>query len=333
MELAIIFNFAFLLYVIFTYKSILRSKTHDISFDSCNCLKGLIAISVVLHHISQGRDIFILGELFRPFGSVAVGCFFFISGYGLYVSYSKKQSYLDGFLLKRFRKLIVPFVFVIFLYQLVNQGSYERIFSGLAVGNPDYLLPHSWYIFCAILFYFAFYYIFKYMSDEKIKIISVFIFTLIFYIFLRFILKWPGFWSGSLFLFPIGIVFKYIERVLIKQPISYMIMSSMFITVLVIMLYLTDIKYIGIVKICFSSLAIILPFTVFNLSSKYLIFLGSISYEVYLVQGIIFYILEKSAIDNNVLFAFISVTFVIILAYIVKHLLDYIDKKLFRLVN
>lgn len=98
MEIALVFQFCFFIYLLLNYKSILRSNTHSISIDSCNCLKGLIAISVVLHHIVQGRDILILKELFGPFGSVAVGCFFFISGYGVYASYSiKKQSYLDGF--------------------------------------------------------------------------------------------------------------------------------------------------------------------------------------------------------------------------------------------
>lgn len=329
MELAIVFQCYFLLYVVFTYKSTLNSKTHDISIDTCNCLKGLIAISVVLHHISQGRDIFILKELFRPFGSVAVGCFFFISGYGLYASYSKKKSYLDGFLLKRFRKLIVPFLFVILLYQLINQESYKGIFSGLIVGNPDYILPYSWYIFCAILFYFAFYCIFKYISGEKNKIFSVFVFVLVLYIVLRFILKWPGFWSGSLFLFSIGMAFKYCEECLKKIPSLYIIISSLLISVLVVILYLADIKYIGIIEICFSSLAIMLPFTILNISSKCLVFLGSISYEIYLVQGIIFYLLEEKCIDNNFYFVFMSIVFVIMLAYIVKYLLNYVDNKLY----
>lgn len=334
MELSISFQFCFFIYLILNYNSILSSRTHSISIYSCNCLKGLIAISVVLHHIVQGRDILILKELFGPFGSVAVGCFFFISGYGVYASYSiKKQSYLDGFLKKRFRKLIVPFILVILLYQLVNYGSYKNILSGLLVGNPDYILPYSWYIFCAILFYFAFYYIFKYISGERSKIFLVFIFTLIFYIVLRFILKWPGFWSGSLFLFPIGVAFKYHEKYLKKTHISHVIISFLIITILVVILYLTDIKYIGVIEICFSSLAIMLPFTIINISSKYLIFLGSISYEVYLIQGIIFYILGKINVDNNVCFAFMSVVLIIIGAYIVKCLLNYLDIKLFKLYN
>lgn len=181
-----------------------------------------------MHHIVQVRNIFILKELFGPFGSVAVGCFFFISGYGLYASYSINKSYLDGFLLKRFRKLIVPFIFVILLYQLISLESYKGIFSGLIVGNLDYILPYSWYIFCAILFYFAFY--------------------------------------------------------------------CIFISALVVILYLTDIKYIGIIEICFSSLGIMLSFTILNISSKCLVFLGSISYEIYLVQGIIFYLLGKKVL-------------------------------------
>lgn len=110
----------------------------------------------------------------------------------------------------------------------------------------------------------------------------------------------------------------------------HIIMVSLLIIALIIILYLTNIKYIGIIEICCSSFAIILPLTILNISSKYLIFLGSISYEVYLVQGIIFYFLRKNNVDNNIFFVFISVFSIIVLACIVKCILKYIDNKLFR---
>lgn len=109
----------------------------------------------------------------------------------------------------------------------------------------------------------------------------------------------------------------------------HIIMFSLWITTLIIILYLTNIKYIGIIEICCSSFAIILPLTILNISSKNLIFLGSISYEIYLVQGVIFYLLRRNNVGNNISFVFMSVGFIIVLACIVKCILKYIDNKLF----
>lgn len=330
MKLIIIFLFCFLLYVIFTYNKTKNKLIHAISIDSCNCLKGLMAISIVLHHLSQKTDIFILKELFGSFGFVCVGCFFFISGYGLYTSYLiKGQSYLEGYFFKRFRKLIIPFLFVILLYQLVNIGSYKHILDGLAVGSVIYILPYSWYVFCAILFYFTFYYIFKYIADEKNKIICLFIFTSILWFVFKFILNWPGYWYGNLFLFPLGFLFKYLEKFIYKKSCLYII----YVCILTLCLNLFNVEHTGLIKTFLNSLVLILPLTIFNISSKYLNFLGTISYEIYLIQGVIFFLIKKLNTYNEILFIFISIISIVLLSYIIKCLLHYIDSKLFSITK
>lgn len=68
---------------------------NTISIDNSNCIKGIMAICVVLHHLSGRTN---LTGMFSDFGAIAVGCFFFISGYGLYTSYTKKGlAYFIGY--------------------------------------------------------------------------------------------------------------------------------------------------------------------------------------------------------------------------------------------
>lgn len=120
MKTTIVFSVLFLVYFLCN-KKIGNNKIHSISIGSSNCLKGVMAIAIVLHHLAQRTDIYLMHLFFEDFGVIAVGCFFFISGYGLISSYETKgKAYLTGFILKRWRKLVVPFLFVVVLYQLIN---------------------------------------------------------------------------------------------------------------------------------------------------------------------------------------------------------------------
>ena len=145
-----------------------NKKIDTLSIDNSNSLKGIMAICVVLHHLSQQTHSILI---FLDFGAIAVGCFFFISGYGLYTSYEKKgKAYLMDFPQKRFKKLIIPFILVICLYQLwlfVLNVSKGISFDDLSVGHVNAILPYSWYIFVIIIFYFTFYFAFKVANSKR----------------------------------------------------------------------------------------------------------------------------------------------------------------------
>lgn len=328
MKTTIIFSFIFLIYFLYN-KKFINNKIHPISIDSSNCLKGAMAIAVVLHHLSQRTDIYIYDFLFEDFGGIAVGCFFFISGYGLISSYEAKgKTYLTGFLLKRWRKLIVPFLFVIILFQLIN-SKIPDILNCFATGIVDDILPFSWYVFCAILFYFAFYFTFKYAKNEIRGIVQLFIFTCFLYVILRFVVHYPAYWWGSLSLFSIGIIIKSIEKYSIYKKFFLYIFLS--IVLLVVFLFIAN-KYISFfqnykttfVLSTLAPLIYVLLLMIIDISFKPLQWLGKISYEIYLVQGIAFYIVRKY-INDDILFSSLSLVFTIVLAYIIKIILNKLD--------
>ena len=82
------------------------------SLEIMKSLRGLAAIGVIFHHISQ-EDIFQKNQVLSPFvnaGAIFVSIFFFCSGYGLLKSFDSKENYLKGFIKNRLVKtLVLPF--------------------------------------------------------------------------------------------------------------------------------------------------------------------------------------------------------------------------------
>ena len=82
-----------------------------LSLETTNCLKGIFAIIVVIHHLYQRTDIInnsVLGVLFQSLGCLSVSIFFFLSGYGIAASIQRKgNSYLASFASKRILPLYI----------------------------------------------------------------------------------------------------------------------------------------------------------------------------------------------------------------------------------
>lgn len=328
MILTIISTVIFIIIYFLNYRNVKKYAIHTISRDSSNCLKGLMAIAVVLHHLSQRTEINFLHIFFIDFGAIAVGCFFFLSGYGLISSYMiKGQSYLIGFPLKRLRKLIIPFIFVIIIFQLIYKNNVDILYC-FKVGNVDNILPFSWYVFCAIIFYFIFYIVFKYTSKEKKGIVKIFIFTMLFAGIFK-VIHYPGYWWVSLFMFPIGLYVKSYEKHLIGKESKYIMYLWVIIGSLITIIYLFQIKHTGFILDNLSPLIFISSLMIINISYKPLKFLGNISYEIYLVQGIVFYLL-RGFVTNDVYFVLLSLVFIILLSSLIKYFINKIDILIFK---
>ena len=89
-------------------------------------LRGLLAVGIVLHHISQrviqaAPDVTGISQ-FEYFGAPIVMVFFFMSGYGLMKSLQVKgMAYLDGFFKSRMTKVAFPLVLCSLANSVVNR--------------------------------------------------------------------------------------------------------------------------------------------------------------------------------------------------------------------
>ncbi len=103
---------------------VLKINKDYLSADNTKCLKGILAVCIVLHHLYSATSVLkemIIGKLFMFMGYWCVSVFFFITGYGLMTQYKKyRVQYIKHF----FRNRIVSFYTIcligILLYYLYD---------------------------------------------------------------------------------------------------------------------------------------------------------------------------------------------------------------------
>lgn len=142
--------------------------------DAMKSLRGIAALGVILHHISQ-HNTFQQSQtigLFLNAGAYFVAIFFFCSGYGLLKSFDKKPNYLKGFIKNRIGKgIALPFYVDILLYGLVflitgvemPVAQWICNILGLTMMNV-----YAWFPVVLILLYFTFYLVFKFIKNRPL---------------------------------------------------------------------------------------------------------------------------------------------------------------------
>ena len=140
-------------------KSIFNANNDVLDKYNSNKIKGLLALLIIIHHLSIYIKDTILLKVFTIVGAIAVSAFFFYSGYGLMTSYLKKENYLKDFWNKRIMKIVIPYIiaiiFTILAYLLTRQLSLRKIFNSLVEGEP--VVRFSWYVLAIIILYVVFY--------------------------------------------------------------------------------------------------------------------------------------------------------------------------------
>lgn len=299
----------------------LKRPLKSFSIENTKLLKGLLAISVILHHFSRSieKDMLNPLNLFTDVGVIMVGGFLFISGYGLIDSYQKNKAfYLHSFLQRRLKKIIVPFfisiiIFQILQYSLTSQINILTICNDLSKGETTHLLPNSWYIFMIIYIYISYYLIMKRKMQLSKKIVLILLSTLL-YTYTIYSLNWEAYWYLSTPLFLLGIIYKRIEK-----SINQFFNEKIWIvyTIIILVAFLSY-PLSPIFRSISLSIFLIVPFLQFTFSSRALSFIGKISYEMYLLHGVVFYAFrnEELYITNNYIYLIISISVLIIIASI-----------------
>ena len=327
-------------------KSIFNTNNDVLDKHNSNKIKGLLAILIIIHHLSIYIKDTILFKVFTIAGVIAVSAFFFYSGYGLMTSYLKKENYLKDFLNKRIMKIVIPYIiaiiFTILAYLLTRQLSLRKIFNSLVEGEP--VVRFSWYVLAIIILYVVFYLSAKFLKKKKMINIAVFGGTILYCIVVNNILGFNNWWVNSCFAFFIGIYWaSYKEKYAItlkdkNKIIRYAIMLSIILFAIIGIQFLTsgyaimdiindtdladDIMREPIPVINMNIICIALLFVLFTilekmrLNDKVFTFLGNISFEIYLYHGLVMYLLRNPRFYCRVdyLYAILVIGLSIILA-------------------
>lgn len=303
-----------------------------LSMKNSNSIKGVAAIVVIVHHISQKLQPPGLLEICIYMGYLAVGIFLFLSGYGLMLSFNLKERYLEGFWKKRMPKILIPFfmaniIFLIFYTLVGNRYTLNEYISFIL--GIKLIDGFKWYIIATVILYSAFYFLFIYLEKSK-AIIGMLIFVFI-YAKVSSLTGKGIWWYNATHCFFIGILFA--EE---KERILELIKSKYFIYIVILLLGFVELFKMsmldyGIIVAILTSTALIALFVVglykLEVGNKALNFLGGISYEIYLVQRL--FLEEFLFIQNRYVYFLVCITSSVFVAYLFNKLV----KKVWRLYS
>ena len=266
-------------------------------FESVDMLRGIAALSVCLFHLSSGSTSF-LGDGFLlkrilSYGHLGVEMFFIISGFVIpYSMYRINHQYKDtkSFIIRRVLRVDPPYLIMIFIIILLNFiSTYSPYYKGIPyhidfynlalhfgylnslLGQP-WLSPVFWTLAIEFQFYISMALLFPFLVHKN-KIISALTCLIFFTTF--FIFKNRGLIFYSSPFFTLGIWIFYLKVNYFSKKILWPVVFF-----LLVFIYLNN--SIAVVCVCTFTFAVISFLK--HWSNKYLLFLGTISYSMYLVH-------------------------------------------------
>ena len=151
-----------------------------LSLDVMRSMRGLAAIGVILHHISQEEVFAAAGELdlFRETGYLFVSLFFFSSGYGLLKNLDNRPDYMNGFLGRRLPVIVIPYYTSILFYGIYNiiAGNHLEMLQWVTnILGVTAMNEYAWYPVVLTILYIAFYLIFRKEGNRRRQLLCMFL--------------------------------------------------------------------------------------------------------------------------------------------------------------
>ena len=294
-------------------------------------LKGIAAVLIVFHHLSQ--QIAITGPLkiMGYIGIITVALFFFLSGYGLMFGLKHKENYLKGFLKRKIVPILIPYELVNFcclLWKLMTGQKIDfiqSIFSFLGW----YYLSGLWFVTAILIFYIFFWLSYRNSSKQgNIRLLSL---TII-YVFVVTYYGLHSCWTASIFSFFMGIVWDdYRERFEMCLRDNYWsklaIITVLFLGAFLGRLYISSIGFNGLfIQICFRNIVcilfvlwVIVVLQKITFSSVAWKIIGDYSLEIYIAH----YVLKdwfSSIADKSTIYVFTVIGLTIFASLIIKRI-------------
>ena len=280
-----------------------RGREYNISRglnkNNTDAVKGLLAIAVLFSHLAGHTSYHLPGFSFTVFGSIGVGCFFFLSGYGL-IKASKSRDFFEGYLRRHISKLFLPFFIMLItwgmVFQIVLREPMSSVLHAFATGNP---VSNSWYIFASFYCYFLFW---EGRKKGFWQMQSIVLWGIVIWIFsFSVVLKWPDWWYKTIVCFYIGIFWGKYSRKICDFVQQYYVLLVTISTLSVFAAYTIPAWFVKIIKVrgnllwLINDIALAISGGFFmasvlekaNLQNSVTILLGKISFYLYLIHGLI----------------------------------------------
>lgn len=321
--------------------NLLAPNLMPLSHDKSKSLRGLFAILIVLIHISKEVSSGVIFPHVKLLSYSAVSIFFFISGLGLILSYMNKKGYEQKFLLLRLPNILIPYILVFILYYLVlksigYENTNDQLIQSLFKGNP--LVSNSWYVIVITFLYILFYISIKYSKTNYSKVIIINCIGVLGYMILCYILGFDNWYYDSVSVFLLGLSYPFLSNRISKifqviqiRKIIVLIAGYLVFFILVYIINNFSITGVNLLVIIFSNVAALI-FTLLILilsgyiefKNKVFIYIGEISYEIYLIHGLWIFLLRNDVvyINNDLIYGALT----LVLSILVSTILHYIFK-------
>ena len=335
----------FILLLIVVLISLLPVNNNYLNVKSTNGLKGFLALGIVFHHLSQWVT---TGEEFSNFnymGTYIVSVFFFLSGYGLYVQNEKNENYLNNFLVKRLSRILIPVLIISAIYLIYESINGQVLSSSFFIDlfkKGRTVIYNGWFVDVIILMYIFFYISFRVLGNKTIAILANAVFIIL-YIVLAIKLGYGFWWYNSSLPFILGLIWakskKHIDRVLSNYYfIIFVVVTGMLFLSHKYELILERIHHVDDYSYALASNLDNIIFTFFfilivrkiDFSNKYLLFLGKISFELYMIHGLVMSIFGNYFVTsrlNDVIFTISVLIISIFLAWLINTMINKISIK------
>lgn len=301
-------------------------------------LRGILAMLVVLGHldtvVSSQTRILSLIHMATP----AVAVFFFMSGYGLMFSYSRKgEAYLHSFFWKSAIKLLIPLLLTTIIYQtilyIIGEFDIQQIWKVFVTGGTP--LVHSWYVYSLFFLYLLFLLSFKFAirptSSDLNKCLVVTVLVLVYYIVTRYCFGWQFHWWITCMSFPMGLFYSKYEQNVQAMVKRYGWLPIPIVLVLLIIKLSTGQETPFFAELPYVFLGPLVAIALYRLplptKNKLLNFLGTISFEIYLTHGIYEHLL-RGVFSSPYVYILVVITTTIITSWVLHHLYHMITSRL-----
>ncbi len=301
------------------------SAAHCFDKSTVTVLKPILALGIVLHHL-QGQSV-ILHEFYR-WGPLIVGVFFFISGYELTYSFKNKPNYLHNFFVDRvLLKLLLPYVLALFLelslnWHWVGYSLSDHIFNS---AGPS-LFSNDWFMF-ALFYCYLIFALAGHFHSDSIRLSFIFIGVLSFVLFTAFMGYGRNWWATPM-AFSVGTIYQYNESAIIRllaDKKNYILSNLFFLVGFGLLISLSFIyKHHATTVMVYSLLPlwIVTVFSRLDLSkmakNKYIIWGSNISFELFLVHGIIIDFLKAERFTTGIPFVVTTLLISICAAFLLN---------------
>lgn len=269
--------------------------------------------------------------LCNKLGTTVISLFLFMSGYGLAISLKQKgKAYWNGFFPRRVWGVFSPMLWLSVLFQLILWVRHEYIpilRDLLLEGRTP--LPNAWFIFALILLYIFFFIAFRWTKGVKQSILLLTTLCVAFIAY-AYLMHFERAWWVTTLSFLSGVIYAYYEETLYRTFSSWWGLAlSVGLTAGIIY---SNIELLLLIPYLFIPIVVIALINKTGYAQwiqrgkrgyvrRILDSLSSVSYELYLLHGMVIYFLS-AYLGRGLLFASTVIVSSIVLAYLYHWVLN-----------